>query len=109
MAHHEQARSVRERVQVGFAVGLPIRAHRLLKEPADYIRSVEEVLAEAVRDVAIAKDVRMGHRVADCRALVAEHAINLVVMNTKDEGQLAMHGLAYPLAIELRDVPLLLL
>jgi hypothetical protein len=30
-------------------------------------------------------------------------------MNTKDEDQLAMHGLAYPLAIELRTIPLLML
>lgn len=30
-------------------------------------------------------------------------------MNTKDEDQLAMHGLAYPLAVELREIPLLML
>ena len=30
-------------------------------------------------------------------------------MNTKDDDQLAMHGLAYPLAVELRDIPLLML
>ena len=39
----------------------------------------------------------------------AEHGIDLLVMHTKDEDQLAMHGLAYPLAIELRDIPLLLI
>jgi hypothetical protein len=51
----------------------------------------------------------MGHHVSDCREIIDQHAIDLVVMNTKDEDQLAMHGLAYPLAIELRDLPLLLL
>ncbi len=30
-------------------------------------------------------------------------------MHTKDEDQMAMHGMAYPLAIELRQIPLLLL
>ena len=30
-------------------------------------------------------------------------------MNTKDDDQFAMHGLAYPLAIQVRSVPLLLL
>jgi len=30
-------------------------------------------------------------------------------LNTKDEDQLAMHGLAYPLAVELRQIPLLML
>ncbi len=33
----------------------------------------------------------------------------VLVMNTKDEDQLAMHGLAYSLAIELRAIPLLML
>ena len=35
--------------------------------------------------------------------------VDLLVMNTKDEDQLAMHGLAYPLAVELRQIPLLML
>lgn len=30
-------------------------------------------------------------------------------MHTKDEDQSAMHGLAYPLAVELRETPLLML
>ena len=30
-------------------------------------------------------------------------------MYTKDDEQLAMHGIAYPLAVELRATPLLLL
>jgi hypothetical protein len=30
-------------------------------------------------------------------------------MNTKDEEQLAMHGMADPRAVELREIPLLLL
>ena len=51
----------------------------------------------------------MGHHVADCRELAQANDVDLIVMNTKDEEQLAMHGLAYPLAIELRDIPLLLL
>ena len=38
-----------------------------------------------------------------------EDEVDLLVLNTKDDDQLAMHGLAYPLAIELREIPLLLL
>lgn len=82
---------------------------QLLKEPADFIATVVDALADQVRDVTVFKEVRMGHQVEDCKALVSEHEIRLVVMNTKDEDQLAMHGLAYPLAVELREVPLLLL
>ncbi len=85
-----------------------IRA-RLLKEPSDYIASVRGALASVVKTVSLHREVRMGHHVADCRKLIEEHNVELVVMNTKDDEQLAMHGLAYPLAIELRDVPLLLL
>lgn len=82
---------------------------QLLKEPADYIRTVRTVIEEKLRSIDVEKVVRMGHRVADCQALVDEFGIDLVVMNTKDDEQLAMHGLAYPLAIELRSVPLLML
>ena len=82
---------------------------RLLKEPADYIASVQSALAPLVGGLTVRKEVRMGHHVSDCRGLVQEHDVDLVVMNTKDEEQLAMHGLAYPLAVELRDCPLLLL
>ena len=35
--------------------------------------------------------------------------VDLLVMNTKDEDQLAMDGIAYPLAVELREIPLLML
>ena len=41
--------------------------------------------------------------------IIAEHNVSLLVMNTKDDEQLAMHGVAYPLAVELRETPLLLL
>ena len=41
--------------------------------------------------------------------LIAEHSVDLVVLNTKDHEQLAMHGMAYPLAVELRNTALLML
>jgi len=82
---------------------------QLCKEPRDYIRSVRETLSAAVPNLTITKEVRMGHRVADCKQLVEDHDVDLVVMNTKDDDQLAMHGLAHPIAVELRSIPLLLL
>lgn len=82
---------------------------QLLKEPADYIGSVRGVLQGALAQLSIEEEVRMGHHVSDCREVIKSHGIELLVMNTKDDEQLAMHGLAYPLAIELRDLPLLLL
>ena len=82
---------------------------QLLKEPQDYMASVVGVLEQGSADIDIREDVRMGHRVKDCKELVEQHDIDLVVMNTKDDDQLAMHGLAYPIAVELRTVPLMLL
>ena len=82
---------------------------QLLKEPADYIRSVREELEEKVKTIHIAAEIRMGHHIADCQQVLRDHEVDLLVMNTKDDEQLAMHGLAYPLAVELRSLSLLLL
>lgn len=82
---------------------------QLLKEPKDYVHSCREVLGRAGVDLHIEEIVILGHRLADYKRLVNEHEIDLLVINTKDENQLAMHGQAYPLAVELRHTPLLML
>lgn len=82
---------------------------RLLKEPHDYIGSCAEVLAAAGMDTTVAEIVTLGHRLSTYTQLVEEHNVDLLVMHTKDEDQLAMHGLAYPLAVELRATPMLML
>ena len=43
------------------------------------------------------------------RRLIEQHEVDLLVLNTKDEDQLAMRGIAYALAVELRQTPLLML
>jgi hypothetical protein len=48
-------------------------------------------------------------RLGEYRRLITEHRVDLLVFNTLDDDQLAMHGLAYPLAAELRQIPLLML
>ena len=85
-----------------------IRA-RLLKDPADYIESCREGLARSAPELAVESILTSGHHIRAYRRLIAEHEVDLLVMNTKDEDQLAMHGLAYPLAIGLRTIPLLML
>lgn len=82
---------------------------RLLKEPTDYIKACRQALAAAKVDVQVREEVVIGHSLAEHRRLVEEHDVDLVVMNTKDDDQFAMHGLAYALAVELRSVPLLML
>jgi hypothetical protein len=82
---------------------------QLLHEPTDYIASCAKVLGEQNVDIHIESAVTLGHSIADYRRLIDEHEIDLLVFNTKDDDQLAMHGLAYPLAVELREIPLLML
>jgi hypothetical protein len=82
----------------------------LLKGPRDYVATCAGALrAEAGVDVVIEPVIEMGHHLAMYKALVRSHDIDLLLMNSKDDDQLAMHGLAYPLAVELRDTPLLML
>jgi nucleotide-binding universal stress UspA family protein len=84
-------------------------AAQLLKEPSDYIASAKAEIEAHELPLEVHPVVTMGHQIADCKRLVEENAIDMIVMNTKDDEQLAMHGLAYPIAVELRDVPLLML
>ena len=82
---------------------------RLLKEPADYIESVRKALAEAGRSVEVESVITLGHRLREHAALVQGHDVDLLVLHTKDDDQLAMHGVAYPLVVELRHIPILML
>ncbi len=82
---------------------------QLLKEPHDYINSCRKELNNTNPDLAVHEHIRLGHRMNDYKRLVNEFDIDLLVLNTKDEDQLAMHGLAYPLTIELRERAMLLL
>lgn len=82
---------------------------QLLKEPHDYIESCRAGLREAGVDVQVENVVVLGHHLRDYKKLIEAHEIDLIVLNTKDEDQLAMHGVAYSLTVELRDIPMLLL
>jgi hypothetical protein len=82
---------------------------RLLRDPENYIESCRKGLARSAPDLTVEAMVTSGHHIRAYRRLIEEHEVDLLVMNTKDEDQLAMHGLAYPLAIELRAIPLLML
>ena len=82
--------------------------NQLLKEPREFVHSCREAFSAIKLMLQIEEVVVLGHRMKDYQRLIEEHGIDLLVMNTKDEDQLAMHGLAYPLAVELRHLPLLL-
>ena len=82
---------------------------QLLKEPRDYIATASEALKETNRGVRIRESVFLSEHLMDYKELIEEHKVHLLVLHTKDEDQLAMHGGAYPLAVELRHIPLLLI
>jgi hypothetical protein len=82
---------------------------RLLKEPADYIKSCISIIKELGLPIMLEAVVDIGQHVEKYRELIDKYRVNMIVMNTKDNEQLAMHRVAYPLAIELREIPLLML
>ena len=83
--------------------------HQLLKGPRDYISTVHEILEKEQLPITIVEIVGFGHHLEEYRKYIAQYQVDLLVMNTKDKQQMAMHGLAYPLAVELRQIPLLMI
>jgi hypothetical protein len=81
---------------------------KLLSDASDYIKSCTDILKEHY-DIKIKNIVKFGHHLKHYRAEIEKKKINLLVMNTRDDDQMAMHGLAYPLAVELRQISLLML
>ena len=82
---------------------------RLERDARDFMLSCSEEIVRAALPISVESVVAHGHHLSEYTRLVEEHRADLLVMHTKDEDQLAMHGLAYPLAIEVRSIPLLLL
>lgn len=81
---------------------------QLLAEPQDYIESCRSVLQSQNVQNSIEPLVTFGNRIEDYRHLIEDRHIDLLVMNSRDDDQLAMHGVAYPLVVELRKTPILL-
>ena len=82
---------------------------QLLKEPRDFISACRATINAQGLPVRIEELVVMGRRVDEYGDLIAKREIDLLVLHTKDDDQLAMHGAAYALAVELRGIPLLML
>ena len=84
-------------------------AEQLLKEPRDFIAACRTEIDAQGLPIRIDEVVTMGRRVDEYGELIAKREIDLLVLHTKDDDQLAMHGAAYALAVELRGIPLLML
>ncbi|MEM7230805.1 MAG: hypothetical protein AAF517_01435 [Planctomycetota bacterium] len=82
---------------------------RLVKEPTDYVASCRAALEAAKISLRVEEEIGLGHRLSECVRLIEDHRVELLVVNTKDTDQMAMHGLAYPLAVEFRQIPMLMI
>lgn len=82
---------------------------QLLKEPTDYIDSCRAEIEKLGLPMTVKSIVTLGHRLSDYKSLVEEQETDLLVIHTKDDDQLAMHGMGYPLSIEIQDIPLLMI
>ena len=81
---------------------------QLLAEPRDYIESARKFIEDS-ENLQVEAIVTVGHLMKDHLRIIEDHDIDLLILHTKDDDQLAMHGLAYPLAVELRNTPILML
>ncbi len=81
---------------------------QLLAEPRDYIESCRQVIEES-GNVEVESIVTVGHLMKDHLRIIEDNHVDLLILHTKDDDQLAMHGLAYPLAVEMRTIPMLMI
>ena len=82
---------------------------QLLAGPIHYAESVVETLREIRSDIRVETQIEFGHLISSYRELMKAHSTDLLVTNTKDDTQLAMHSIGYSLAVEFRETPVLLL
>lgn len=82
---------------------------QLFKEAEDFIQTCIAELHQDGPKITYRSQVTRGHHLKEYRSLINAHDIDLVVANTKDEDQLAMHGITYSLSVEMVDVAMLLL
>ncbi|MEJ2453847.1 MAG: hypothetical protein P8103_06770 [Candidatus Thiodiazotropha sp.] len=82
---------------------------QLLKEPDDYFHSCAAILQQHHPEMRVNSLVIFSELVAEYRRQIASRKLDLLVLSAKDERQYAMHGVAYPLTVELRHIPLLLI
>lgn len=81
----------------------------LLKEAEDYIQRCREMLAQVKPNLQTEAIVTMGYPLTAYRELLKQHHHEMLVIDSKDERQIAMRGLAYAMAVEFSDIAMLLI
>ena len=82
---------------------------RLLKDARDFAEAAGTGIVQADLGIEVKCLAKVGRRLDDYRKQIEEDKVDLLVMYAKEEDQMAMHGMAHPLAVELREIPMLLL
>ena len=82
---------------------------QIVKEAEDFVKVIAQTLEDQELGVSIHSDIRMGHQLKTYVSMVELNRIDMVVMQSKDDDQIAIHGLSYPLAVEVSSLPLLIL
>ncbi len=83
--------------------------NQLLKDAQEFIDGCAHVIHDQGPNITVNSFVGRGHHLRDHRKLIEDNDVDLLVLNTKDDDQLAMHGRAYSLSVELTEVSMLLL
>lgn len=83
--------------------------NQLLRDAQEFIDNCVQVIQSEGPNINVNSSVGRGHHLRELKKLITDHNVDLVVVNTKDDDQLAMHGRAYSLSVELTDVSMLLL
>lgn len=82
---------------------------QLLRDAQEFIDGCSQVIQQEGPNITVNSHVGRGHHLTDYQSLIKDNDVDLLVLNTKDDDQLAMHGRAYSLSVELTDVSMLLL
>lgn len=83
--------------------------NQLLRDAQEFIDGCTAVINSEGPNMNVNSHVGRGHHLLDLRKLIEDNDVDLLVINTKDDDQLAMHGRAYSLSVELTDTSMLLL
>lgn len=84
-------------------------AAKLLQLPSDYFDTVVAEMAACDLRENLVPIVCMGNPLQEYAALVREHDIEMVIVNSHDSNQRAIDGTAHALALELGQTPVLML
>lgn len=84
-------------------------AEQLVAMPKHYAEAVQQEIQTHQKPITLDSIIAFGHLITNYRDLIAREPVSLLVFTTKDDTQLAMHSLGYSLAVEFRNMPVLLI